>query len=82
VGLKMINQTFNQAKHTPKRCKLCGRGMPGRKPFRISVKNICDALELYHSVALAAQELGCSRALVYKVLTDHGLRVQDVIRKR
>ena len=44
------------------------------------VKKVCDALRLYRSVQVAANELGCSRAYIYKVLKADGLTVQDVIR--
>jgi len=40
----------------------------GRKAINMPVINGCDALRLYRNVPLAAGELGCSRAYIYKVL--------------
>ena len=52
----------------------------GRRPLNIAVTKVCDALQLHRSVEAAANELGCSRAYIYKVLKADGLTVQDVIR--
>ena len=52
----------------------------GRKAFNMPVTKVCDALQLHRSVLAAANELGCSRAYIYKVLKADGLTVQDVIR--
>ncbi len=65
-------------------CPHCG-GMVavnsiGRKPLNIAVNNVYDALRLHRSVLAAANELGCSRAYIYKVLKGEGLTVQDVIK--
>jgi AraC-like DNA-binding protein len=65
-------------------CPHCG-GMVvvnglGRKAFNMPVINICDALQLHRSVAEAANELGCSRAYIYKVLKAAGLTPADAIK--
>jgi len=51
----------------------------GRRPLNITVTNVYDALRLHQSVPAAAQELGCSRGYIYKVLKADGLTVQDAI---
>ncbi len=65
-------------------CPHCGKVAAtlgiGRAATNIVVTDICDALRLCRSVPAAAEKLGCSRALVYKVLKATGLTVQDVIK--
>ena len=65
-------------------CPNCGETIAvngiGRKPLNIVVTKVCDALQLYRSAPLAANELGCSRAYIYKVLKTHGLKAQEVIK--
>ena len=65
-------------------CPNCGEIIAvngiGRKAFNMPVTKVCDALQLHRSVLAAANELGCSRAYIYKVLKADGLTVQDVIR--
>jgi len=53
----------------------------GRKPLNITVTKVCDALRLHFSVLAAANELGCSRAYIYKVLKANGLTVAGVIKR-
>jgi len=65
-------------------CPHCGKvavtlGI-GRAATNIVVTDICDALRLCRSVPSAAEKLGCSRALVYKVLKANGLTPADVIK--
>jgi len=64
-------------------CPHCGKSVVvngiGRKPFNIPVNNVCDALRLHRSVPAAANELGCSRAYIYKVLKANELTAADVI---
>lgn len=64
-------------------CPCCGNKVAvnglGRKAFDMPVKNVCDALSKHHSVTLAAQSLGCSRALVYKLLKSAGLTAREVV---
>ncbi len=66
-------------------CPHCGGTVAvngiGRKPFNMSVTKVCDALRLHRSVLAAANELGCSRAYIYKVLKAGGLTVQDFIKR-
>ena len=52
----------------------------GRRPLNIAVIKVCDALRLHRSVLTAANELGCSRAYIYKVLKVEGLTPADVIK--
>jgi len=65
------------------RCPNCGKPVVvnglGRKRLNIPLKNVCDALRLHRSVLAAANELGCSRAYIYKVLKAAGLTPADVI---
>ncbi len=65
-------------------CPYCGKVAAtlgiGRAATNIVVTDICDALRLYRSVPTAAEKLGCSRALVYKVLKANGLTPADVIK--
>jgi len=52
----------------------------GRKAFNMPVINVYDALRLHRSVLAAANELGCSRAYIYKVLKAEGVILADVIK--
>lgn len=52
----------------------------GRKSKGLAVKNVCDAIVAKQSVTLAAQNLKCSRALVYKILKANGLTAAEVLR--
>lgn len=56
--------------------ELCGFG---RKPLDITVKNVYDALEKHGNVAAAAEELGCSRAYIYRILKQNGRSVKDFV---
>jgi len=64
-------------------CPHCGKVAAtlgiGRAASNIAVTDICDALRLCRSVPAAAEKLGCSRALVYKILKANGLTVKDII---
>lgn len=64
-------------------CPHCGKVAAtlgiGRAATNILVTDICDALRVCRSVPSAAEKLGCSPALVYKVLKVNGLTVKDVI---
>ena len=76
--------TLIQGSKTMKiKCPNCGKEVAvsglGRKPLNIAVINVCNALQLYRSVLPAANELGCSRAYIYKVLKANGLNLKDVI---
>ncbi len=68
-------------------CPHCGEEVPitnrlGRKPLNIPVKNICDTLRACRDITVAAENLACSRGYIYKVLTEHGLKPRDVVRRR
>ena len=58
---------------------LVGNTRIGRAATNISVINICDALQSHRSIQLAAEKLGCSRGLIYKILKLNGLTPLDVI---
>lgn len=65
-------------------CPKCGekikfKGTGGRKPKNIPVIFICDKLKATCSVAQAAEELGCSRGYIYKVLKAAGLGVREIM---
>ena len=66
-------------------CPHCGKPVAvsglGRRALNIPVINVYDALRVYRNVAAAANELGCSRAYIYKVLKADGLTPADVIKK-
>ena len=65
-------------------CPHCGGTVAvngfGRRPLNIVVTKVCDALRLHCSVLAAANELGCSRAYIYKVLKANGFTVAGVIK--
>ncbi len=65
-------------------CRHCGKSVVvngiGRKPLNIAVNNVYDALRLHCSVPVAANELGCSRAYIYRVLKDNGMKLKDVFK--
>ena len=66
-------------------CPKCGQKVVvnglGRKVLNIPVKNVYDALLAHGSVAAAANELGCSRAYIYKVVKANGLKLKDVFKR-
>jgi len=51
----------------------------GRKPLNIPLKNVCECLRQYRSVERAAQELGCSKAYIFKILKANGLNLKDIL---
>ena len=65
-------------------CPNCGGTLAlnsfGRRPLNIGVTKVCDALRLHRSVLAAANELGCSRAYIYKVLKANGLTAAALIK--
>ena len=65
-------------------CPHCGGTVAvnglGRKAFNMPVTKVCDALRLHGSVVTAANELGCSRAYIYKVLKADGRTPAEVIK--
>ena len=66
-------------------CPHCGGSVTvngfGRRRLGLAVTKVYDTLRLRRSVRLAANELGCSRAYIYKVLKAEGLTVEKVIEK-
>ena len=66
-------------------CPYCGKVaatlLLGRPTSNIGVIKVCDTLRLCCSVPLAAGELGCSRAYIYKVLKANGMTPADFIKK-
>ena len=65
------------------RCPNCGQDVAvhglGRKPLAITVNNVYDALQKHSNVVAVANELGCSRAYIYKVLKENGLSLKDFV---
>jgi len=63
-------------------CPHCGKLAAtlslGRPATKITVIEVCDALRLHFSIPAAAERLGCSRALVYKILKQHDIKPADV----
>lgn len=66
-------------------CPECGNSITvnglGRKSLNIAVKNVYDAIQHNPSVTLAAAELGCSRAYIYKVLKAEGKTAKEILAK-
>ena len=65
-------------------CPKCGekirvKGTGGRKPKDLPVIFVCDKLQATRSVQQAAEELGCSRGYIYKVLKAAGLGMREVM---
>lgn len=50
----------------------------GRRPLKIAVIKVYDALRLHRSILAAANELGCSRGYIYKALKANGLTPEEV----
>jgi len=57
-------------------CRNCGEKVTvnglGRKPLPMPVIKVYDTIREKGSIRAAAQELGCSRAYIYKVLKANG----------
>jgi transposase-like protein len=51
----------------------------GRKSLNLSVTIVCDSLKHTHSVRATAKLLGCSRAMVYKVLKLNDLTAKEIL---
>lgn len=64
-------------------CPHCGGTVAvnglGRKPLNIPLKKVCESLQIHRNVVVAASELGCSEAYIFKVLKDNGLKLKDII---
>ena len=65
-------------------CPHCGKVAAtlgiGRAATNIVVTDICDALCHCRSVSSAAEKLGYSRALIYKILKANGTTPAEVIK--
>ena len=65
-------------------CPHCGKIAAtleiGRAATNINVTDVCDALRLCRSVPLTADRLGCSRALIYKILKTNGHTAAGVLK--
>ena len=65
-------------------CPYCGKPVVvngfGRRPLNCGVTKVCDALQAHGNVLAASNELGCSRAYIYKVLKANGLNLKQVIK--
>ena len=66
-------------------CPNCGETVTvhglGRKPLNIALKNVCESLRKHSSVGVAAEELKCSEAYIFKVLKVNGLTLKDALKK-
>ncbi len=64
-------------------CPNCGESVVvnglGRKPLNIRLKNIRECLKRQRSIRVAAEELGCRQAYIFRVLKANGLRLKDII---
>lgn len=65
-------------------CPHCGKSVAvnglGRKPLNITLKNVCEALQVHRSVRASAQELNCSQGYIFGVLKANGLKFKDVVK--
>ncbi|MFC2013807.1 hypothetical protein ACFLU8_02875 [Chloroflexota bacterium] len=82
-----ISETTGEVEMVDVNCPKCGekisvKGTGGRKPKDLPVIFICDTLRACSSVAQAAEELGCSRGYIYKVLRKTGMMVNEVMETR
>jgi hypothetical protein len=80
--LTKVDITTTRTRHI--NCPVCGAEIPithssGRKPLNLSVNLICDTLKRTHSIKDAAEELGCSRAYIYKVLKTQKTTLDEIL---
>ena len=65
-------------------CPNCGKSITvrglGRPTLAMPFKIVCDTVLRYSSVSLASKHLGCSRALIYKILKTNGMTPADLIK--
>jgi hypothetical protein len=64
------------------KCPNCGQPVAvklGRKRLNISLKKVSESLQAHRSIAVAAQELGCSEGYIFGVLKANGLKLKDVL---
>ena len=66
-------------------CPHCGKSLVvnglGRKRLDIPLKNVCESLGIHRNVVVAAKELNCSPAYIFKVLKANGLKLRDVLKR-
>ena len=66
------------------RCPYCGKVAAtlslGRSASNIGVTEVCDALQRTRNIKAAAESLGCSRALIYKILKANDMTPAEVIK--
>lgn len=64
-------------------CPYCGKVAAtlgiGRAATNIVVTDVCDALQSTGNIRAAAVKLGCSRALIYKILKANDITPVEVI---
>ena len=67
-------------------CPNCGKSVAvnglGRKPLNITLKNVCEALQVHHSIVAAANELNCSQGYIFGVLKANRLKLKDVVKEQ
>lgn len=65
-------------------CPHCGKLVAvnglGRPKLGIPLKNICEKLRDKKSIALAAEELGCSQGYIFNALKAAGIKAKDLIK--
>ncbi|MFC1979942.1 hypothetical protein ACFLVS_03660 [Chloroflexota bacterium] len=65
------------------KCPHCGQMVTvnglGRKPLKIPLKNVYEALQMHRNVKTAATELNCSPGYIFNVLKANGLKVKDIL---
>ncbi|MFC2067741.1 hypothetical protein ACFLTP_01830 [Chloroflexota bacterium] len=65
------------------KCPHCSRLLVvnglGRRPLNISLKNVCECLQVHRNVAAAANELNCSQGYIFGVLKANELKLKNVI---
>ena len=66
-------------------CPNCGKPVVvnglGRKRLNIPLKNVCEVLQIYHSIKITARKLNCSQGYIFNALKANGLKLKDVINK-
>jgi hypothetical protein len=64
----------------PERYGCLGGDRLGRPATQHTVTEVCDSIRLCRSVPAAAEKLGCSRGLIYKLLKINGLTAREVLK--
>jgi len=67
-------------------CPHCGGTVAvnglGRRPLNISLRIVCEALQIHCNAAAAANELNCSPAYIFGVLKATGLKLKDLVNSK